>query len=251
MPVGVFGIPPRLGRAGHPLWFCRGSGASLAASSPCRSAQLDRYRGRGQLRVPPDHRSGARWNAIDIPVGRCLIPSIGSARGVVLLKNGIDRPGINRKRLRQEPVSLGIVALSLFMETLFGQSPGVRRYGLGIAGPHIVILHVVVHMDLPCRDNSRPHRLLRDPLHKAARNWSASLEADQGTSCTGGRSVIATRLAQAPVITIPDARSECEDFGSPAIGREYDRTLSWRMSGKHQRDRHITRLRLSRRFASR
>jgi hypothetical protein len=31
------------------------------------------------------------------------------------------------------------------------------------------------------------------------------------------------------VITIPDARSECEDFGSPAIGREYDRTLSWRI----------------------
>jgi hypothetical protein len=73
----------------------------------------------------------------------------------VLLKNGIDRSGIKRKRLRQEPVSLGIVALSLFMEPLFGQSPGVRRYGLGIAGPRIVILRVVVHMDLPCRDNSR------------------------------------------------------------------------------------------------
>src|SRR5690349_2145252 len=155
MPVRLFGIPPRLGRAGHPPWFCRGSGASLAASSPCRSAQLDRYRGRRQLRVPPDHRSGARWNAVDIPVGRCLIPSIWSARGVVLLKNGIDRSGVNRKRLRQEPVSLGIVALSLFMETLFGQSPGAQRYGLGIAGLHIVILHVVVHMDLPCRDNSR------------------------------------------------------------------------------------------------
>ena len=148
-------------------------GASLAASSPCRSARLDRYRGRGQLRVPPDHRSGARWNALHIPVGRCLIPSIGSARGVVLLKNGIDRSGVNRKRLRQEPVSLGIVALSLFMEPLFGQSPGVRRYGLGIAAPHIVILHVVVHMDLPCRDNSRPQPAVRAiPFHKAARNWS-------------------------------------------------------------------------------
>ena len=169
----------------------------------------------------------------------------------MLLKNNIDRSGVKRKRLRQEPVSLGIVALSLFMEPLFGQSPGMRRYGLGVAAPHIVILHVVVHLDLPYRNNSRPHRLFRDPFHKASRNWNTSLEADQGTSCTGGRSVIATQLAQAPVITIPDARSECEDFGSPAIGREYDRTLSWRMSGKHQRDRHITRLRLSRRFASR
>ncbi|WP_158044787.1 hypothetical protein [Skermanella pratensis] len=114
----------------------------------------------------------------------------------MLLKNGIDSSGVNRKRLRQEPVSLGIVALSLFMEPLFRQSPGVRRYGLGIAGPHIVILQVVVHMDLPHRDNSPPHRLLRDPLHKAARNWSASPEADQGILGTGGRSVIATRFAQ-------------------------------------------------------
>src|SRR4051812_35038550 len=103
-----------------------------------------------------------------------------------------------------ERLRLGIVALSLFMEALFGQSPGVRRYGLGIAVLHIVILDVV-HMDLPCRDNSRPHRLLRDPVHKAARDWSASLEGDQGTSCMGGRSVIATRLAQAPTITIRDA----------------------------------------------
>jgi hypothetical protein len=31
MPVRLFGIPPRLGRAGRPLWFCRGSGASLLA----------------------------------------------------------------------------------------------------------------------------------------------------------------------------------------------------------------------------
>jgi hypothetical protein len=138
----------------------------------------------------------------------------------VLLKNGIDRSGVNRKRLRQEPVSLGIVALSLFMEPLFGQSPGVRRYGLGVAAPHIVILHVVVHMYLPCRDNSRSHRLLRDPIHKAARNWSAALEGDHGTSGAGGRGAIATRLAQAPAIIIPDARSEYEDFGSPAIEQE-------------------------------
>ena len=108
---------------------------------------------------------------------------------------------------------------------------GRATYGLGIAGPHIVILHVVVHMYLPCRDNSRPHRLLRDPLHKAARDWSAALEADHRTSGTGGRSAIATRLAQAPVIIIPDARSECESFGSPAIGREYDRTLSFSCRG--------------------
>jgi hypothetical protein len=123
----------------------------------------------------------------------------------VLLKNGIDRPRVQRKRLRQESVSLGIVTLSLFMEALFGQSPGVRRYGLRIAVLHIVIPHVVVHMYLPCRDNIRPHRLLRDPVHKAARDWSASLEADQGTSGAGGRSIIATRLAQAPTITIRGA----------------------------------------------
>ncbi|EWY36910.1 hypothetical protein N825_22630 [Skermanella stibiiresistens SB22] len=78
------------------------------------------------------------------------------------LKHSIDRSGVDRKRLRQEPISFGIMALSLFMQPLFSQSPGVRRYGLGIAVPHIVTLYVVVHVDLLCRDNSRSHQLLRD-----------------------------------------------------------------------------------------
>ena len=46
------------------------------------------------------------------------------------------------------------------------------------------------------------------------------MEGDHGTSGAGGRGAIATRLAQAPAIIIPDARYECEDFGSPVIERE-------------------------------